>query len=754
MLMEDFRRIVTSFADNKADIDLARGTLLVQIREDLIEARLYQHAGELVVEEGGERFPAARWIINRVARIPLLAERILSYVPRPENFVIPSGRLLDQPDFADSSDDVPRSDATVCALEVLGRRPAGTASVLYLTSDAGEGKTTLINHLSHKQALDYKEKKTDWLLVPIPLGGRTLLRFDDVVIAALVNRLRFQLLYFEAFLELVRLGVLVPAFDGFEEMIIETSPGEAISALGNLMRTLRSAGSVLVAARKAYFDYRSFRTQARLFDAIGKDSASFARLSLNRWSRDQFIDYATKRRLAHPDRLYAAVADRLVMDHPLLTRAVLVRRLVDVAQTLPDISALLDEIGYHPQDYFFQFVNAIVEREALDKWLDQSGEPRKPLLTVEEHHELLAMVAQESWLSSTDALRTEVVGAIADMFAEAKSKPPAIARQVRERLKQHSLLTTTSASGGALAFDHEDFRVFYLGEALGRALAQDNLSDLRSLLQVATLPAGAVAEATLYLSRIRALLPPVVQRIQELATSELPTSFVRENCGAIAVAILDDATLGEVSLTSMNFPADVLRGRQLRQVHIKDSYFQPTALERCRLERCRFLNCRFERLEIGRDAAIDAVLQDCEIGSLLRSDHDDQLYDPRLIKSSLASYGFAIVETEQPALPLDVREPDEDSRLLERVLRIFLRSNQVNESVIRMRLGVRANYFLESQLSDLLRTGVLEIIPYRGSGEQRRFKLGVEMHRIQEALARSGGDFAAFLRSIERREQG
>ena len=142
-------------------------------------------------------------------------------------------------------------------------------SVVYLTSDAGEGKTSLIDYLAVKQAEAFRAKQSDWLLVPIPLGGRPFLRFDDVVVSALVNRLRFQLLYYDAFLELVRLGVLVPAFDGFEEMIVERSSAEAISALGNLVGRLRSAGTCLVAARKAYFDYPSFGSQARLFDSVG-----------------------------------------------------------------------------------------------------------------------------------------------------------------------------------------------------------------------------------------------------------------------------------------------------------------------------------------------------------------------------------------------------------------------------------------------------------------------------------------------------
>ena len=80
------------------------------------------------------------------------------------------------------------------------------------------------------------------------LGGRPFLRFDDVVIGELVNRFRFQFFYYDAFIELVKMGVLVPAFDGFEEMFIESGSGEALSALGNLMNTLESSGSVLISA--------------------------------------------------------------------------------------------------------------------------------------------------------------------------------------------------------------------------------------------------------------------------------------------------------------------------------------------------------------------------------------------------------------------------------------------------------------------------------------------------------------------------
>ena len=269
MEFENFERMVRCFADQVDDVHISGGELLLQVRDETITAKLQKRADGLFVDEKDECMRAQLWIVKRLARLPLLADRICSYVTPPSHFVTPSGHLLDQPDRDPSGNGALRNNVVGAALETLGRRPAGTTSVLYLTSDAGQGKTSLIDYLAVKQAEAYKAKKADWLLLPVPMGGRSFLRFDDVVVAALVNRLRFQLLYYDAFLELVRLGVLVPAFDGFEEMIVETSSGEAISALGNLVGQLRSSGTLLVAARRAYFDYSSFKSQARLFDAIG-----------------------------------------------------------------------------------------------------------------------------------------------------------------------------------------------------------------------------------------------------------------------------------------------------------------------------------------------------------------------------------------------------------------------------------------------------------------------------------------------------
>jgi len=746
MQITDFKRILTTFADSETDIDIAKGTMLVQVRDEVIVAKLYQQDGELIVEEEDQRLPARRWLVNRIARLPLLADRILSYVPETDGFLTPSGRLLDQPDFSVAAEEVFHPDALATALDVLGRRPAGTTSLLYLTSDAGEGKTTLINHMARTQAEAFKAKRSDWLLVPVLLGGRTFLRFDDVVVAALVNRLRFQLLYYDAFIELVKFGVIVPAFDGFEEMMISSSSGEAISAVGNLVGSLSSSGSVLVAARKAYFDNQSFKAQARLFDAVGTGSVAFARLSLDRWNEGQFVSYASGRGLSDAQAVYTAVAARLQPGHPLLTRAVLVRRLVDVASAASGLEDLLQRIGSAPQHYFFQFVNALVEREAHEKWIDLSGEPHQPLLTVEEHHELLGMVAQEMWLSSTDSLRQDVLAVIAEVFAESRKKAPALARQICERLKQHSLLASTGTAANALAFDHEDFRGFYLGEAVGRTLRAGSRSELRALLQPGVLPRAATDEAILHLGRLHGDSSAALSSVQSVASAESSASLVKENCGALAIGLVQGQPGRE--LRGMTFPEDALKARALVELAVSDSYFHASSLSGTKMQGCKFTECRFERLELHADTRIIGVFQDCEIMMVVRADRDEQVFDPAQIGTVLAYYGAEVRVSEQVVAPPGERHLDEELVLLERVMRVFLRANQVNEDVIRMKLGVKSAHFLDTVLPALLKAGILEVVPYIGSGTQRRFRVRVQMQKLHDSLAQCGGSFSKFLEVI------
>lgn len=750
MNIDDFKRILRAFADQPTNLVIDGGRLLVEIRDELIEADLSNRDGTVwVQEENAVGCSAYNWIIQRLARIDQLADRILSYTPRERHFVKPRGHLLDQLNVDPAEENVEKSDAVTALIDTLSQRPSGASTVLYLTSDAGEGKTTVVNHVAREQARRFKAGDARWLLLPISLGGRPFLRFDDVVVGELVNRLRFQHLYYDAFLELTKLGVLVPAFDGFEEMFVESSSGEAVSALGNLVQHLQSNGSVLIAARKAYFEFYSFRTQARLFDAIQTHSVVFSRLALRRWQREQFLKYCSIRGLQSGDALFRKVTERLGEQHPLLTRAVLVKKLVDIATELPSVDAVLERIGSDPEEYFIDFVTTIVEREAEKKWLDRSGEAARPLLTVDDHFDLLAMIAREMWEIRSDALKRDYLELVTDVFTSDSKFSADTARQIRKRLPEHSLLALVSGTGNMLTFDHDDFRRFFLGRALGRLLMGDSDEELASWLNVASVPPDTVDAACRYVGNQGVESWPIIRRVEGIGQQAPTTSYTKENSGRIALALAARRIGGDVALKKLVFPPGALTGIRLQGIRISDCEFQPTGLQNARIVDCEFLRCRFHRLEGSAETVTGSRLEDCEVDQWV-GEADMGVYDPIRVRQALIQEGFTVERSGTTPLAEGEEETvaDPDAEMAERVLRMFMRATHINDPVFRHKLGQRANEFFEVVLPRLVAGGILEQVPYRGSGKATRYKLNVPMQRIADVVPTRGLTLAELIAKL------
>lgn len=756
MTANELKRILLAFVNEPSELDVRQGRIVAQIQDELIDVRLTTdpESGDLTVEDDGSHYSPRTWLLRRVARLDLLADRILSYTSETPAFVVPSGLLRADLTSTSADQEADVDDVAKCLEGLLASPTPATTSVLYLTSDAGEGKTTLITQLARRQAENCKSRRSNWLFVPIALGGKTFLRFDDVVIGTLSNRFRFNRYYFDGFLELVKLGAIVPAFDGFEEMFVEGHSGEAVSALGSLIEALDSSGSILVAARKAFFEITSLRTQARLFDAIGEKSASFSRLKINRWKKRQFIEYVNRRKMPQAEDLFEAFSAHLGADHPMLSRAFLVKRLVDLAKDAGTLEHLMAELGAAPQDYFFKFVETLVEREAKLKWLDKSGDAAQPLLTLAEHHELLAAIAREMWQSSSNALRLDVIDVVVDMFAEPKRRGPTFVRQIRERIRNHSLLSTDSGRGTLLEFDHDEFRRFYLGEALGGALADSNHADLLSILSIDRLSNDTCDQAVGHVVRANGDRRKCVGVVLEVARSSSPVSFARENCGALLVRLLSSETTNKapVILDSIVFPLDSLSGRLLSNVEFSSGRFEGTGISGTKFTGVLFKDCEFERFDIEPgDSLVGATFVDCRVSSVRIEAEESArvVYGPGEIRSELAKLGGIFTVANDPRVSVSVAAADDRIDAVEKFLRIFLRTTHVNEDRIRGKFGKQGAKFIDDILPQLVRAGIVEQIEYRGRGlPQGRYKLSVPMQAVQDSLSSSGGRFDDFLASL------
>ena len=726
-----------AFTDDLGDIDLTHGQLVVQLRDEVIEASVTESQGDIFVEEHGTKERAFEWLIKRVARIPQLADRIVTHVSPEPHFVTPAGKVLDRLD--DDADDVASvvEDVPKAVIELLSKHPAGTSTVLYITSDAGEGKTTVIDYMALQQAKKYQKGETNWLLIPMRLGGRSFLTFDDVIVAELVNRFRFQFFYYDAFIELVRLGVLVPAFDGFEEVFVEGSPGEAASSLGNLVRTLDSSGSVVIAVRKAHFEYQNFQDRARLLDATSNVDVTFASISLERWDRLRFLRYCGRRGLGNRVEIYDSVCERLGKNHPLLTRAVLAKRLVDVAKQ-GDVRNLLDSLGTDVANYFFHFVNAIVEREVAEKWIDRSGPPRQPLLTVGEHHMLLTMIAREMWITLSDAIDGDYLDLITELFAEEFRKPAPIARQIANRVGQHSLLATNPTHRSTFSFDHDDFKLFYWGEALARILMEGDAGEVRTYLDRRRLPSVSADATIAAMDRGKADMMAALGMLAVVARQGRSTSYAVENAGALAIRILNAVADGDgLPLEGIYFAPDSLREMHLRNVSFVGCDFGSSSLERSEFKDVGFRKCNFDQLGLAPNMKFEGVrLDECTVSCVVLG-NEKTIYDPKEKSVALRGVGFDLDGPE--GTDVVVEEPDQLVVLAVRALRTFSRATAVNQSTLERRLGTQSGAFFKDVLPSMVEVGVLKEVEYKGRGQpQRRFKLGVSMRRVHECLAEGG----------------
>lgn len=752
MNIDEFKFVVTTFADPETPLLFESSSVVFSVNGEVIDISISRKSGDVfVVENESNPIPANTWILKRLANLPLLATRLREMIKPTAHFVSPASNILQT--LENKPDAVPcRSNDTLKdAFVTLNNRSHLETSVIYITSDAGEGKTSLINEMARDQATRFSKNESDWLLVPIALGGRHFLRFDDITVGALQNRYRFPYLYYNSFLALVRMGVIVPAFDGFEEMFVENSSGEAVSAMGILVAALDSTGAVLIAARKAYFEFENLKAQEKLYESINLYSVGFGKIELIRWEKEQFLKYCLSRNINNSENIYQTISDRIGSNHPLLTRPVLVKRLLDIVTESDSMSTFIEKISSSGVDYFSVFVQGIIEREATEKWIDRSGEIGSPLLSAYEHCKLLASIALGMWEARVDHLKRDHLEFLSDLFCETEKKSPHQTAQIRERLRGHALLVTSNNSPNAVEFDHDEFRLFFLGEGLA-----DQLSPLNDRSKVDTLNSlrrGILPEQSkmAFLRAIKRnpsnICVSSASLLAEIAMLDGQVSYTQENCAELIIKLLNNEEFDVFEITNLTFGNEIFRDCSLSNITFINCYFSSTNLENTKFQNCTFEECKFGQLRIYNSTAFDnCLIKDSTVEMIKLVDKNTDIYDPSEIQIQLSK--FKLLNPIQANIFNDnIINTIWDTELLdfEKILRYFLRSTHIGTTVILIKLSERGQSFIDDVLPKILEHKIMSEIENRSGPVQRRFKLGKSLESLHDALAVSKGSFTKFL---------
>lgn len=440
----DFVRILRKFADSPDDVLEERNLVTCNINGEDLTLSLFEKDEILMCKEDDKKpVRARRWIETRLARLDVLAQKIKEVVKFDNHFVTVKSEFQSTEESDALVDDTVNS-----VLARLDAPSVYSTEVIYLLSEAGDGKSMIMNRLAYSSADNYLSGGRNPIFLPISLDGRPFLRIDDLVVGILANRFRFRYCYFDAIIELVKMGSLVLGLDGFEEMVIDGKEDRVISSLGELLKELMSSGRMVISARRAFYDY-ALRNQMPLLESLKEIYVDFNAYRLSQWRKEEVVvllkSFANLR--GKEDEVYGALVDRFGEEHPIITRPVLARHLVDViagevsegkdwTNAIKGITSEKD-----PQQVMADFVDLLVEREANYKWLVTSGPSRGfPVLSIDEHNLILSALAEDMWLSSVEFVRQDYLQDWIELTCMELGKTPAETTDCREKILHHAIL--------------------------------------------------------------------------------------------------------------------------------------------------------------------------------------------------------------------------------------------------------------------------------------------------------------------------
>ena len=619
---------------------------------------------------------------EHMADLPSVARMIQSNFSRhADDYFVPTRAFC--PDSAGDTA-VP---ATQCLSDLISGEAPDSTQVITVTGDAGCGKTRVLREFVRQKATDYASGTTDTLLLYVDAQGRALARLDEALATELQD-LRVPLTY-HCVPTLVRVGLLIPIIDGFDELLGVSRVESAFNSLSDFLNKLDGEGRVIASARSAYYE-EEFVDRARQSSSSSRQGWSNVPVTIAKWSEsDQNLWLAHKLR---PKGITPEFRKQLKQaftgQESLASKPLFFCRTVDLLHDGANLAG-------SETDLLRSLADAFLVREQKKKLLNTQGHP---ILSLPQLRELLGEVAQEMWVHETRELDRSTVRDVVDVFVSEMSGVTNKHREVvREKMPSSAFLTSGTERGN-VSFEHEVFFSFFLVcSILGKGSPQKE--DFRYLLSHSQI-SESIAER--FASELRCLgflsegenLRRVVEQLNALVTSE-PHEIVRKNAGAILLAVLSEFVLhgGEDGrkIHGLMFESVIFAGGELPEIAFANCTFSNVEFRQTDLSRTKFVECRANGLRLVEPRVrpgttrleFDGLDILTEVAGIVELSDDGRAtsYDPRAIARILRKCGASVSDDGARVRPVN----KELRSLLERFMRGYDRSNRLCEDDPRLR---------------------------------------------------------------------
>lgn len=494
--------------------------------------------------------------------------------------------------YVDTKATVDESSEEQSALSAIGsalgdRLSQDATTIVMVTGDAGAGKTSVLLELVRLQAELYTRGQTDSLFLYVNAQGRALARFTEAL-AAELDELRSALTFHEI-TPLVRLGLITPVIDGFDELLGVGGYDEAFSSLSAFVEELDGDGQIVASARSTYYE-QEFVARASTVSSLGSQYWVQRGVKVREWGDEQFTDYVQRQCAARGVSPVATESALNAVREAFKGRnAQLASKPLFVARTL---DLVLD--GKAPSgadDLLEALVSTYIERERTEKLLDRSS---RPILTSNDIRSLLVELAEEMWSQETRELDTKSVRSVAEYVLGINGIDMTSQRVVIERMPTMAFLAKGERYQN-ITFEHETFFAFFFAQRLAERLcSKDTPLDVllgRSVLspdiaRLATDRLGfgggkKVEDLRVSINRIcvaASQASPRRSQVQENG-GRLVQSFLKAECSAgetpdgivVSDIVIPGGDLAEVRLTNAVIKNVEFRRVDLRRTAIRSS---------------------------------------------------------------------------------------------------------------------------------------------------------------------------------------
>ncbi|WP_243226105.1 hypothetical protein [Microbacterium sp. CIAB417] len=749
--MNEFEEIIDdllAFADDEsgAAVD-ADGTFILQRNGEELSGSLSQGPdGQIWVDIDGAKLPYRRFLTHNLARLDVLAQRLIERRPSVPGFVNADATLQR------AAEDVIRNDGLSLLDDRCGIVSPFASRVLFVTADAGHGKTALLREHQFKQAQKFLKGDSHYLFWHLDLQGRQLLRLSEALMGDLAE-LRLSGLWMPAVVRLMRRGVLIVGIDGFDELAAEQGGVDALGALASLVSQLEGHGVVVAASRRTFFNTDDYLRRGGMVRRGVPDPCQFDQMELDAWTERDVLEYFERaefdgQHIQNPQDMYSRVLAALGGDasHPLITRPFLVSQIAR-ASVLYDASP--EEFLRAPDDPLSgvaSVVSTFVTREVAEKWkVRETGEP---YLTEAQHFAFLADVAEEMHRSQKDRLPIDIIETIATLLLDQWGIEGGLRQQIIEMVRMHVLLVAPPGSNQSQRmFDHPEFRDYFIAYALKEriagVMAGGGTNDLVRFLSISQLSDSTARYVCSMLDRDVLGVTTLLSSMEEALNKEWKPTYIQQNLGTLIPFMIDG--VGFASAASFTGKA-IYSSLAFENTRIRNFTFRDGTFVNASLRSVEWRNVSLEAMALGElqldrtSIFVDVRLIRCSVeGVRVQSDDEDELreYAPLRIRRALERSGLIVVDEELPIETLDQATDSTNVRLLRKLLRVFHRTTIVSDEVLRTRFGSDSVALEDHLLPLLMKYGVVGSRKWRGSGNHSAWTLTVS---LDDFLAGEGTD--------------